>query len=187
MAESGPHMATLLELPAFRDEQTVNTVVESPRGSALKFKCDAATGLMMLSRPLPSGLVYPHDWGFVPSTRAADGDPLDACVLWDGVSYPGIVIPARPIGVLRVEQTNPSTHERERNDRLVVIPAKAARLDTVKDVSDIPERVRAELERFFTAAVAFEDKELTILGWGGQGEAMALVREARRERDSTVK
>src|SRR5262245_61900493 len=138
-------MSSLLDLAAFRDERTLNLVVESPRGSALKFKCDAETGLMMLSRPLPSGLVYPHDWGFVPSTRAPDGDPLDAFVLWDGVSYPGIVMPARPIGVLRVEQTNPSTHARERNDRLVVVPVQAARLRAVTDVLDMPERVRTEL------------------------------------------
>ena len=55
----------------------------------VKFKYDPDEGVMMLARPLPLGLTYPYDWGFVPSTRAADGDPLDAVILWNGTSYPG--------------------------------------------------------------------------------------------------
>jgi inorganic pyrophosphatase len=170
-------VTTLLELPAFVDEGTVNVVVESPRGSALKFKYDPEHRVMMLGRPLPAGLTYPHDWGFIPSTHAPDGDPLDAIVMWDGISYPGIVIPCRPIGLLRVEQTNVKTHARERNDRLVALPTKAERWQSVRSVLDVGERVRLELQQFFLAAVAFERKDLTILGWGGPEDAIALVRD----------
>jgi len=67
-------------------------MVESPRGSSVKFKYDPDDDVMVLSRPLPAGLAYPYDWGFVPSTRAADGDPLDAVIVWDGTSYPGVVV-----------------------------------------------------------------------------------------------
>src|SRR5207253_2046699 len=101
------------------------------------------------------GLAYPHDWGFVPSTRAADGDPIDALIAWDGASYPGIVVPCRTIGVLKVEQTNLGSKARERNDRLVFLPAKAPRLEDIQTVHDFSDRWRAELERFFLAAVAF--------------------------------
>jgi len=135
---------------------------------------------MMLSRPLPLGLAYPYDWGFVPSTRAADGDPLDAFVLWDGASYPGIVLPCRPIGVLRAEQTNPTTHGRERNDRVAVLPVKAPRWDPVRSVFDLSERTRLELERFFLGVVAFERKDLKLAGWAGPAEAMDLVRTSER-------
>jgi inorganic pyrophosphatase len=107
----------LIELPALREDGAVNVVVESPRGSSAKFKYEG--GVFMLWRPLPAGLVYPHDWGFIPSTRMADGDPLDAMVLWEGVSYPGVVIPCRLIGVLRVEQNRKSSPGRERNDRVI--------------------------------------------------------------------
>ena len=69
----------------------VNVLVESPRGSTIKFEYDQTERVMTLSRPLPAGLVYPFDWGFIPGTRAADGDPLDAFILWDGASYPGIL------------------------------------------------------------------------------------------------
>jgi len=169
-------MTTLARLPAFADTDTVNVVIESPRGSALKFKYDGGHDVMMLSRPLPEGLTYPHDWGFIPSTHAPDGDPLDVIVTWDGISYPGIVIPCRPIGVLRVEQTNTVSKARERNDRVVALPTKAVRWEQVRSIFDVSERIRLELQQFFLAAVAFEGKELKILEWAGPEEAIALVR-----------
>src|SRR5436190_20561663 len=135
-------MTSLLSLPAFAEDGVVHVVIESPRGSALKFKCDPDAGVMMLSRPLPEGLTYPYDWGFVPSTRAPDGDPLDAFVMWESSGYPGVTLPCRPIGVLRVEQTNEQSHRRERNDRMAVLPATAPRWDAVQSVFDLHERVR---------------------------------------------
>jgi inorganic pyrophosphatase len=169
-------MTDLLTLPAFADEHAINLVVESPRGSTSKLKYDAAKGVMTLSRPLVLGLRYPYDWGFVPSTRGPDGDPLDAFAMWEGSLYPGLVLACRAIGVLYVEQTNPNTRVRERNDRLALLPMEAPRMDGLRSVFDFHERVRTELERFFTEAVAFEGKELKLLGWGGPTDAVALVR-----------
>jgi inorganic pyrophosphatase len=167
-------------LPAFRSDGSLNVMVESPRGSAVKLKYEPEEGVMTLSRPLPAGLVYPHDWGFVSSTRAADGDPLDTWIAWDLASYPGVVVPCRPLGVLKVEQASARPGGRERNDRLAVLPLKAERLEHVRSVFDLADRVRAEMEQFFLHAVAFEDKELRLLGWEGPAEAEALVRDAAR-------
>jgi inorganic pyrophosphatase len=164
-------------LPTFRPDGSINVIVESPRGAASKFKYDPETDRLVLSRPLPAGLTYPYDWGFVSATRAPDGDPLDAMIVWDGHSYPGIVIPCHAIGVLRLEQTNLESKRRERNDRLVVRPVKAPRrigaLDTVFDLS---ERERLELEQFFRAATAFEGKDVQLRDWGGPDEADRLLR-----------
>ena len=173
-----PHFDSMT---AFRDDGLLNVVVESPRGSTMKVKFDAASGLMMLSRPLPAGLAYPFDWGFVAGTRAADGDALDAMIVWDCTSYPGLLVPARLLGVLRVEQTSRSTGRRERNDRTLVVPGTAARFGDLRSVEDVPKRTLAELEQFFTAAVAFEGKELALLGWGDAEEAHAIVRTSARE------
>jgi inorganic pyrophosphatase len=90
------------------------------------------------------------------------------------------VVACRPLGVLQAEQTNPKTRARERNDRLVVLPTAAPRWETILSVFDLSERVRLELERFFTAAVAFENKELTLLGWAGPDAAMKLVSASRK-------
>jgi inorganic pyrophosphatase len=164
-----------MNLKAFRADGSLNVIVESPRGAAVKFKYDLELDRIVLSRPLPSGVVYPHDWGFVPQTRASDGDPVDAMIVWDGVSYPGVLVPCRAIGILNVEQTNLESGARERNDRLAVLPVKAPRFDAVKTVFDLPSRARDELDQFFLAATFFEKKNVRLLGWEGPDQARAFV------------
>ena len=162
---------------ALRPDGLLNVVVETPRGATAKFKFDAESGGIVLSRELPSGLVYPYDWGFVAATRAPDGDPLDAMVLWQSASYPGVVLPSRIIGVLAVEQ-RAASGGRQRNDRLFVVPAKAARMDHVRTIFDMSQRERDELARFFEHVVAFEDKDLRLLGFHGPDEGHRLLETA---------
>jgi inorganic pyrophosphatase len=134
---------------------------------------------MTLVRPLPEGLVFPCDWGFIPSTLAPDGDPLDAIVVWDRSTFPGVVLPCRVLGMLAVEQNSrrqPGT--RERNDRVIAVPRDSAPQSVVRSVDDLPERLKRELEAFFVASTAFENKDLTFLGWKGIEEAEAVVRAA---------
>jgi inorganic pyrophosphatase len=159
----------------------LRVVVESPAAATNKIKYDAQLGTFTLSRPLPLGLSYPHDWGFVPGTRAPDGDPLDALVLSEGTTYPGLVIAARPLGLLRLEQNRKEGGGRERNDRLVAVAASAARRE-VEAVSGLPRRVREELERFFLDIVFFEAKDPKLLGWGGPDEAWTLVQSSLAHR-----
>ena len=61
---------------------------------------------------LMAGLAYPYDWGFIPSTEAEDGDPLDVLVIHDAQTYPGVVLRCKPIGILEVEQASQG-NERE--------------------------------------------------------------------------
>jgi len=163
------------DIPLSPAEGVVNAIVESPAGATGKLKWEPGIGAFVLSRPLPLGMAYPHDWGFLPGTRAPDGDPLDILVLSEASSFPGLVIPARPLGVLRLEQNKKSGGGRERNDRLVAVPSSAARRD-LRDIAELPPRLREELEQFFVNAVYFEAKEPTLLGWGDRAEAWRLVR-----------
>ena len=55
------------------------------------------------------------------------------------------------------------------------MPIKAPRWDAIRDVGDLSERVRKELELFFLSAVAFEHRDLEILGWGSPGDALELI------------
>ena len=172
-------MPDLLELPAFTGEDAFNVVVESPRGSALKLKYSPALGAFTISRPLPLGLAYPFDWGFVPSTLAADGDPLDAAVCWDVSSYPGVVIECRALAVVNVEQHSADKNARVRNDRLIVVPVESRRQDRGYS-APLTTRVREELELFFLTAAALEGKEPRILGWDGPSAALDAIRKAAR-------
>src|SRR5689334_6496130 len=136
----------LAAIPAFVSTDIFHVVVEAPRGSQLKLKYEPRWEAMAVSRPLPVGITFPFDWGFIPSTSAADGDPLDAMVLWDVPSYPGVVLQCRAIGVLQVEQnrTNHDPSERVRNDRILAIPIEARREHDATDIEAFPSRVRQE-------------------------------------------
>lgn len=163
------------EIPTFGKDGAIHVVIESPRGSAVKLKYDRELGALMLSRPLPAGLTYPHDWGFVPSTQASDGDPIDALVLSDVGTSPGVVIACRLLGVLEIQQNRRSGEGRERNDRIIALPQSAHRFDSLEDVFGLPQRVRDEIAAFFIQATAFEQKAVTVLGWQAPDRALALL------------
>jgi inorganic pyrophosphatase len=140
----------------------------------MKLKYSRELGTFVLSRPLVLGVVYPYDWGFVPGTRAADGDPVDAMVVFDAPTYPGVVICCRPLAVLEVEQ-NAKEGGRQRNDRIIVAPVSAKRSSTA-----LSPRVRDELAAFFVSATLFEDKDIRVLGWGDAPAAEALIDRTSR-------
>jgi len=168
------------ELPP-RTAGGFHVVVESPRGSTLKLKYEPELGAFAASRALPLGYAYPYDWGFIPGTRAPDGDPFDALVYWDAASATGVVLRCRLIGILQLEQdTGSDPKARVRNDRAIAVPLGHDRGNDVRSVTDLAERVRAELEHFFTSQVYFTPKNPRILGWGGPDIAERIVDDATR-------
>jgi len=179
-------MASLHSLPALREEGVLHVVVESPRGSTSKIRYDPQLQVFVLSRPLPLGLAYPHDWGFVPGTIAEDGDPLDALVLSEGTTYPGLVLTARAIGTVAVEQDSKTAPrgpdgrpKRERNDRVIAVPIPAPRASWGRP-EDLPARVRQEIEQFFVNITVLEGKNISILGWRSPEDTMALIASKMR-------
>jgi inorganic pyrophosphatase len=152
----------------------LRVVVEVPKGGRAKLKWNPELGVFEASRYLPAGLSYPFDWGFVPGTKAEDRDPLDALILGDVPTWPGVVIPCEPLGVLRLEQDT-KKGRRERNHRLIVRPAGASRLGEARDVRELPRALLDELEKFFLDAVFFTPKNAKARGWGGRGAAEKLV------------
>src|SRR5262245_52168739 len=172
----------LARLPAHAPDGGFNVIVESPRGSPVKLKYEPRMGVFTVSRPLILGLRYPFDWGFIPSTLAPDGDPLDALVLWDVASYPGVVIPCRAVALLRIEQDRKDKRGRQRNDRVLAAPLLAPRLGNVETPDDLSDRVRQEIEAFCRMVTTLADKNVAVLGWGGPSEADALIRKTARKR-----
>ena len=158
------------------DRSRVHTDVETPRGSRAKFEFDPKLNAFTLSKPLLVGLTYPFDWGFIPATKAPDGDPLDALIIHDAATYPGLVLKCRPIGVLEIEQV--SKGKRERNDRLFLIAAQPNFQADLRDVRNMSKHTKEELQKFFAATDALEDKELKFLGWGGPKSATKLNRKS---------
>jgi len=133
---------------------------------------------MSISRPLATGLVYPCDWGFVPSTKAEDGDPVDACLLWDVATFPGVVVPCRALAVIQIEQNRANGKGRVRNDRILAIPIDARREAELTSATLLSRRFRDELEHFFVAATVLEGKDPRILGWAGPDAALERLRSS---------
>jgi inorganic pyrophosphatase len=170
-------MTKLHRLPTFNDDGEVNVVVEACRGMTSKCKFDPGLGVFVLGKPLPHGLVYPFDWGFIPSTRGEDGDPLDALVIHDAACPVGCVIGCEIIGVLALSQTQKGKPA-ERNDRFICIPAcdKAIRRDVLSA------RLKEELQQFFSATVLGSGKTLTFEGWKDHKAAARLLHKGRKKR-----
>jgi inorganic pyrophosphatase len=82
------------------DGSLVRVIIETPKGCRNKYKYDPEFGAFKLSKVLPEGMVFPYDFGFIPGTKADDGDPIDVLLLMDQPAFPGCVIESRLIGVL---------------------------------------------------------------------------------------
>ena len=106
-----------------------------PAGAEPNSAYDPKLETFILSKSLLTGLTYPHDWGFVPSTKADDGDPLDIMVIHDAGTFPGIVLTCRIIGILQIEQK--SKGKAERNDRLFAVPRRSHSEQGLRDVRDL--------------------------------------------------
>ena len=171
-------MPNLIRLPPFSDDGDVRVVIETPRGSRAKFRYDPELQIFTLSKSLLVGLTYPHDWGFVPSTKAEDGDPIDIMVIHDAATSPGLVLTCRVIGVLQIQQK--SKNNAERNDRLFAVPRRSHSERGLRDVRDLSKPILEELEKFFVATDELEDKELKIIGWKGPKIALKAINDAAK-------
>jgi inorganic pyrophosphatase len=171
-------MKNLSKLPTWADRDHIYAVVETPRGSRAKLKFEPKLHAFTLSKPLLAGLTYPYDWGFVPSTKAPDGDPFDVLIIHDAATYPGLVLCCKVIGILEVEQSK--NGKKERNDRVFAVPERSTLESDLKDIRHLPRRSTQELEKFFQATDALEAKELKFLGWHGPARAVKAIRKVAR-------
>jgi len=101
------------------DGNTIHVVIETPKGCRNKYAFDAKQKIFQLKKVLPEGMTFPYDFGFVPSTKAEDGDPVDVLVLMDEPAFAGCLLKCRVIGVIEGEQGKKK--QKERNDRIVAI------------------------------------------------------------------
>jgi inorganic pyrophosphatase len=162
-------MDPIEDLAPWDEDARLRVVVETPKGSVAKLRYDATTRAFTYQRPLANRLSYPYDFGFVPGTLADDGDPLDALVIHDGATWPGVVIPCQPIALLKILDKRREQASERQNHRLIAVPAAAPEPEL-----ELSELQRLELEGFFRV-VGQEIKEVTILGWGDAKEARTEV------------
>jgi inorganic pyrophosphatase len=166
-------------LPAWAGEGVLRAVIEACQGSRNKLKYDPGLGAFVLHKVLPLGTSFPFDFGFVPSTRAADGDPIDVLVLMDEPAPPGVVVPCRLVGVIEAEQRE-GQEPPKRNDRLLAVAASSRRYGRCRSLDDIGSGLIDEVERFFVFYNAQQGREFRPLGRGDAAKAKRLVEAAQQ-------
>jgi inorganic pyrophosphatase len=151
-----------------------DVLIEIPRGSRNKYEVDHGTGLIRLDRTLFTATQYPADYGFVPDTLGEDGDPLDALVLVQEPTFPGCLIRSRPIGMFRM------TDEKGGDDKVLCVPAGDPRQEHVRELIDVPEFYRMEIEHFFLIYKELEPgKSVEGASWADRAAAEAEVVASR--------
>lgn len=121
-----------LHLPPFDedDPQTLHAIALAPKGSRNKFKWDSKHGLYKLDGVLAVGAFFPYDFGFVPSTLADDGDPIDVLLLMEEPAFVGCLVPSRLIGGFFAMQTEAG--KTEHNHRLLATAVKSRNYSDVR-------------------------------------------------------
>jgi inorganic pyrophosphatase len=157
------------------DDGTLTCFVEIPKGSRNKYEYDLEAGVIKLDRFLFSSMVYPTDYGFIPDTLALDGDPLDAMVCVSEATFPGCVIPVKPIALFKMQD------DKGIDDKILCVPLQDPAWNTLDTLDDLSEQLRDEIEHFFSVYKDLEQKTVRVDGWFSREDAMAEI-EAARER-----
>ena len=150
----------------------VYVVIETPRGSKNKFEMSKQFPGIVLDRVLHSSVMYPIEYGAVPGTYYSDGDPLDAMVLMSEPAYPGIVVEARPVGVMKM------IDQGDKDNKILMVAEGDPRYRHVKNYDDLPEHTLKEIAHFFQTYKILENKKTEVLGWEGKEEAVREIKES---------
>ncbi|HKG21059.1 MAG TPA: inorganic diphosphatase [Blastocatellia bacterium] len=162
--------------------EVFNMVVEIPRNSANKYEYDPELNLFRLDRTLYSPMHYPGDYGFVPGTFAGDGDPLDVLVLVSNPSFTGCVLEVRPLGMLAMSDQG------YEDLKVLCVPTRDPRSDTLSDYKDVLPHTLREIERFFSIYKELEGKATVMGGWKSAAEAKeAVIVASNRYKESAPK
>jgi inorganic pyrophosphatase len=149
--------------------QIIDAIVEIPKGSRNKYEIDHTTGAIRLDRVLFSSVHYPTDYGFIPGTESADGDPLDVMIIVEEPTFPGCRVKVRPIGVLLMRD------EQGLDEKILAIPVADPRFEGIEDITQLQKHWLVEIENFFNTYKVLEGKETYVGKWEGAQQARLVL------------
>lgn len=179
MSKKKAGMADPSRLSSVDADKQVQVVIETPKGSRNKFAWDPKQHLFRLKKVLPEGMVFPHDFGFIPSTEASDGDPIDVLILMDEPAFAGCIVQARLVGVIEGEQKEDG--KKERNDRLLAVAESSHTHSNVKSIKDLNSSLLREIEKFFINYHSDDGEEFTVLACKGPQAATKCLRKSQKK------
>ena len=151
---------------------TINAVIEIPKGSQNKYEIDKETGLIKLDRANYSSAAYPVDYGYAPQTLWEDGDALDVIVLSTFPIPSGILVNVRPVAVMEMTDTG------ESDFKVIGVPVKDKRWDDVQDLVDINKHSLKEIRHFFETYKQLKGDEVVVHGFKGKEDAVAAIKKS---------
>jgi inorganic pyrophosphatase len=161
--------------PGKEAPSVVNVLIEVPMNSNVKYEYDEENEVIKVDRVLYTSMVYPFNYGFIPGTKAEDGDPLDVLVISNQQFHPGTVIEVRPIGVIFMAD------EKGKDEKIIAVPKDSVdpSFASVRDVNDLPESVKSKIVHFFEHYKELEPgKWVKITGWGNSSQAKETIKKA---------
>ena len=168
------------DLPSFADEEKgiIHTVIDIPKGCSNKYEYDEEGGYYALDRVLYHQMFYPFDYGFMPQTKALDGDAVDVCTLVTYPTFPGCVIKVRVIGAIdTADESGPDL-------KVIAVPVEKLdpRFKEIQSYTDLPEHVQEELLLHFKEIKKLEKAKydkVVISGWINREDTMKMIKEAQ--------
>ena len=130
----------------------INVFIEISKGSGVKYELDKESGLLFVDRFVHVAMGYPFAQGFIPATHAKDGDPADVMLIASDAIMPGVLISARPIGMLQM------TDEAGEDNKIIAVPS--SKIDPhfaeIHDIADIDAHTKKKIKHFFETYKALE-------------------------------
>jgi inorganic pyrophosphatase len=170
-------MKNLAALPHRFDPEKLlcDVIIEAPKGSRNKYKYNPESGVFELSGVLPEGMIFPLDFGFIPSTLGEDGDPLDIMALTDAPVCVGALVHVRIVGILEARQMERG--KSERNDRLIGVAIPSYEYENTKSLEDLSKTAVAQIEEFFVSYNRQRGKKFTILAASSPKKAARFLKQ----------
>jgi inorganic pyrophosphatase len=166
--------------PPFIDgTDDINAIIETPKGSRNKYAYDHETEMFALKKALPAGMIFPFDFGFIPSTIAQDGDPMDILVLTDAPTFPGCIVKCKIIGIIKVKQEKKG--QDVRNDRVIGVQLDSRLFSSVDTLKDLEDGMLKEIIHFFSSYNEISEDKFEPIGNHGTKEAIRLIHQCIRE------
>jgi inorganic pyrophosphatase len=155
------------------DDAPLHCMVEIPKGSRNKYEWDEELNAIRFDRFLFSSVVYPLDYGIIPDTLAEDGDPLDAMVAVSEPTFPGCVIPVKPIALFKMRD------EKGIDDKVICVPLQDPNWNFAERLEDLSGQLQDEISHFFAVYKTLEQKDVVVDGWYPKEEALKVIDEAK--------
>jgi inorganic pyrophosphatase len=154
--------------------ELVNTIIEIPMGSVNKYEYDKKLHVFRIDRRLYSPVHYPGDYGFIPSTLASDGDPLDVLVLVHDPTFTGCLVEVRPVGVLQM------TDQGKMDEKILAVSSTNPRHNEMHDYTDVYPHLLREINHFFSIYKDLEGKRTKMLGWQDVTAAQKIIMDSHQ-------